>query len=163
MFLDLKKYSEFLTNINKFRDNIRLTEKIYKGHSIIMDNLIYKLIRYFLDYKNMQFNDSEFKSFIMRVYNYTTLHNPELKSISTETSENYSCENNFLDGKNKSPGQRYPEFDIVLGVISGINIRDIKGFVEIGKGDHKCFKILQEDSDNFWTLYNIEPVKLKYF
>lgn len=163
MFLDLKQYSEFLVNLNKFRDNIRLTNKIYKGHSIVLDNLIYKLIRYFLDFKNKKFNDPEFKEFILKVYSYSVAKNPELKNISTKLNNNYCNENNFLDGTNKQPGQRYPEFDIVLGVISGIEIKDIKGFVEIGNGYHGCFKNIKTDDNNFWTLYNKESVKLKYF
>jgi hypothetical protein len=162
MFVPKEVYRDFLSKQNLIRDNIRLTPKIYKGHTVITDNLLYKLIRYFLDIKMLQFKDPVFVEAITRIYEYSAKYNFELRDIKTDIPIDYAHTNNFLDGVNLSPGQRYPIFDIVLGVISGIPVKDIKGFVELGKGDHNCFLTLKENTTKYWVLYNRENKNISF-
>lgn len=80
------------------------------------------------------FKDKLFFNFIEDIYQYTLKRNKDIANISIEVDE--YAEDNFQEDifLDYNPGKRYPKLDIVLGIISGIPIDNIKVWVEQMKG-----------------------------
>jgi hypothetical protein len=131
-FLKLEK--DFFLLQKNIRNNIRCTNFCYKGHSISLDNIISKYINFLMIYRKCMFKDKLFFNFIEDIYQYTLKRNKDIANISIEVDE--YAEDNFQEDifLDYNPGKRYPKLDIVLGIISGIPIDNIKVWVEQMKG-----------------------------
>ena len=155
MKLSTETKQDFLKHINLIRNNDRLTSIVYNGHTIVLDNLFFKIIVYFIEIKQKNYDDIEFKTFIESIYKYTALRNPGFKDIDITEQSNYKRGNPFDDNFAiyLPCGQCYPKFDIVLGAISGIPTQYIKNFIEIARGNHETVGTTRATQlSGFWVI-----------